>query len=69
MFFLSRKDLTNYEALPAGRHRPRTASFGQGKSSKDREITKWKFLFRSEKRTITIAASVYHIVETAVKLF
>jgi hypothetical protein len=45
-------------ALPADRHRP-----------KDREITKWKFLFRSEKRTITAGATLYHIDVISVKLF
>src|SRR5713101_3058947 len=45
-------DLQAGPLLPAGRHKPRTASFGRAKSYKDREITKWKFLLRSEKRTI-----------------
>src|SRR5713101_8265097 len=45
-------DLQAGPLLPAGRHKPRTASFGWAKSHQDREIAKWKFLFRSEKRTI-----------------
>ncbi len=62
-------DLQAGPLLPAGRHKPRTASFGRAKAIRIAKLRNGNFCSGPKNGPFTAGARLYHVDLIAVKLF